>query len=174
MMVENTLALQYIFTDNVYLLPQEKPLFNSPPVIETGQPDTAQPVLPPVITFNYTGGYQKKFLVLVHYPDHETMEQAHLSAFESTIKRKELSLDDVAILNLHRHAESGFQAIIAYFNPQKLLILGQKALPHELTSPPLNQLAKLDNCDTLYSFSFGEMMGNKNNTKAFWEQMKIL
>lgn len=174
MIVENPLALPYIFGDDIYVLQQEKTLLNNSAIPAAEPAPIAPEIAAPAITFTYTGGNQKKFLVLVHYPDHETMEQAHLSAFESTIKRKELSLDDVAILNLHRHAESGFQAIIAYFNPQKLLILGQKALPHELTSPPLNQLAKLDNCDTLYSFSFGEMMGNKNNTKAFWEQMKIL
>lgn len=174
MMIEDPLALQYIFTDNVYLLPQDKILFNSVPAVAPCQPAITQPELPAAVTFEYKGGYQKKILVLVHYPDHEAMEPAHLSALESTIKRKELSLDDIAIFNLHKHTNSAFEAVITFFNPQKMLILGKSSLPDGLASPPLNELIKLGNCPTLYSFSFSEMMGNKDNTKAFWEQMKAL
>lgn len=173
MMVENPLALQYIFTDDVYLLPQDKDLFTIP-ANNPNEPDIVQIPSTPAFTFNYMGGYQQKFLVLVHYPEHETMEPAHLSALESTIKRKELSLDNIAILNLHRYADSEFEALITFFAPKKILILGNSALPRGLTPPPLNQLIKLSDCTTLYTFAFNEMIGNKENTKAFWEQMKAL
>jgi hypothetical protein len=43
------------------------------------------------------GGFGQKFLVIVSYPDYDVMEPAHLNALESTIKRKEMSLDDVAM-----------------------------------------------------------------------------
>lgn len=171
-MVENPLALQYIFTDDVYLLPQDNALFNKLP-LEAPAPVAETEAIPP-ITFNYTGKYHQKLLVLVYYSGHETMEQAHLSALENTLKRKELSFDDVAILNLHRYADTAFEHLQTFFSPSKLLILGQSALPAGLTPPPLNQLTKLNDCDTLYTFAFNEMMGNKDNTKAFWEQMKVL
>ena len=174
MMVENPLALQYIFTGDVYLLPQDKTLFNKPSGAYSNEPDTTQSVTAPPVTFHFTGGYQKKFLVLVHYPGHETMDPVHLSALESTIKRKELSMNDIAILNLHKHPDSEIKMVTAFFNPKRMLILGKSAVLPGLTPPPLNQIIKQDDCDTLYSFSFNEMMGNKDNTKAFWEQMKVL
>lgn len=174
MVIEDPLALQYIFTDNVYLLPQDKALFNKPAPEAAAPLPVTETAAAPVITFNYTGGYHKKFLVLVHYPGHEAMEPAHLSALESTLKRKELSLDDIALLNFSQYANHNFDQLITFFSPQKILVLGKNALPQGLTAPPLNQLIKLDKCDTLYSFAFNEMMGNKDNTKAFWEQMKAL
>ena len=173
MMVETPFALQYIFADEVYLLPQDKALFNNP-INEPNEPDTVEIAQTPEVTFNYMGGYHQKFLVIVHYPGHETMDPAHLSALESTIKRKELSLDDIALLNLHRYTDSEFEALIAFFAPQKMLILGNSAVPRGLAVPPLNQLTNIDGCGTLYTFAFNEMMGNKDNTKAFWEQMKVL
>jgi hypothetical protein len=174
MMVENPLALQYIFTDDVYLLPQDKALVNKPSEADSNEPDMAQSVTAPPVTFHFTGGYQKNFLVLVYYPGHETMAPVHLSALESTIKRKELSMDDIAILNLHKYPDSEIKMVTAFFNPKKMLILGKSAVLSGLTPPPLNQIIKQNDYDILYSFSFDEMMGNKDNTKAFWDQMKVL
>jgi len=174
MIIEDPLALPYIFADNVYLLPQDKALFNKPAREAAAHFPITETVAAPVITFNYTGRYQNKFLVLVHYSGHEAMEPAHLSALESALKRKELSLDDIAILNLNKAANCRFEDLMTFFTPKKMLILGESALPQELAAPPLNQLTKLGECDTLYSFAFNEMMGNKDNTKAFWEQMKVL
>jgi len=134
----------------------------------------APPIQTPVSAFNYAGGNAQKFLILVNYPEHDIMEPAHLNALESTIKRKELSLDDVAIMNIARHPDTELKAIGAFFKPRKMLLLGAATFPIGLTPPVLNQPTKLGKCDMLYSFSFGEMMGNKDNTKAFWEQMKTL
>lgn len=173
MTVEHPLALPYIFTDNVYLLPQEKALFNYQQV-KPAEPQTDHPPAAQQMAFTYTGGYQKKFLVLVHYPGHDVMEPGHLSALESTFKRKELSFTDIGIVNLYAFADSEFIELVSFFNPEKILILGKNAVPRGLISPPLNQLIKLGDSLTLYSLSFGEMMGNKDNTKAFWEQMKVL
>lgn len=174
MIVENPLALPYIFGDDIYVLQQEKASLNNSAIPAAEPAPIAPEIAAPAITFTYTGGNQKKFLVLVHYAGHEAMEPGHFAAFESTIKRKDLSLDDIAILNLGKYPGIDFKTISNYFSPHKILILGEGALPAGLTPPPLNQIAKTAGCDTLYTFGFAEMMGNRENTKAFWEQMKTL
>lgn len=161
--------------------PQAAPALQVEEPVETYKAPAPQITAPPVVTatpvntFNYTGGYQNKFLVLVHYPEHEVMEAAHLNALESTIKRKGLSLDDVAIVNMGKYPGTDLRTVGGFFKPQQMLFLGKDAIPPGLKNPlPLNQIIKLGNCNFLYTFSFGEMMGNKDNTKAFWEQMKML
>ena len=166
MIVENLQALPYIFTDDLYILPQEQVLTGTIPSLPV---EDIQPA-----TFNYAGGYRQKMLILAAYTGHETMEPAHMGALESAIRRKELVLDDVAILNVIKYPKITLEAIITFFNPQKLLILGKEALPAGLNPPPLNQLFNLPGCVALYTFSFAEMMGNRDNTKVFWDQMKNL
>jgi hypothetical protein len=134
-------------------------------------PKAAQPVATviqtPAAPFNYTGGYQKNFLVFVHYPQHQVMEPAHQAALESTIKRKDLSLIDIAIFNLAQYPGADLKAIGGFFKPQKMLFLGADAVPPGWKTPAFNQLTKLSKCDVLCTYSFGDMMGNKDNTKAF-------
>lgn len=137
------------------------------PAISVPAPTLARP-------YNYIGGYQKKFLVLVSYPGHDAMDPTHLAALENAITRKGMSLDDAAIVNISKYPGHDIRAIGGHFKPQKLLFLGTAAVPAGFTPPPFNQLAKVGKSDALYTYSFNEMMGNKEMTKAFWEQMKML
>lgn len=132
------------------------------------------PVSTPARPYNYIGNYQNNFLILVSYPDHEVIGPAHLAALKSTIERKGMSLDDAAIVNVSKYPGHDIRAIGGHFKPQKLLFLGKAAIPGGFTPPPFNQLAKVGKSDALYTYSFDEMMGNKEITKAFWEQMKML
>lgn len=138
------------------------------PAIST--PAMAEPAKP----YHYIGNYQKNFLILVSYPEHEVMDPAHLAPLKSTIERKGMSLDDAAIVNIAKYPGHDIRAIGGHFKPQKLLFLGKAAIPGGFTAPPFNQLAKVGKSDALYTYSFNEMMGNKELTKAFWEQMKML
>jgi DNA polymerase III psi subunit len=61
-----------------------------------------------------------------------------------------------------------------FFKPKKLLMLGKSSLPEDIELLTLNKPQQLNNCHTLFSFSFDEMMDNNENKKAFWEQMKQL
>jgi hypothetical protein len=163
--IENPAALRFIMQDDIYLLHDDKGQAiktAAEPVIET-----------PAVQFNYLGGHKKKFLVVVHYPDHEFIADEHLAALQNILKRKEHSLDDVAILNMAK-AVADLEQLMTYFSPQKLLILGAEALPAKMLPPALNQPQKLADCMALYSFSFKEMMDNTDHKRIFWEQMKSL
>ncbi len=167
MTVENPLAYSYILQEDIYLLNADKDAFAQlpqlAPVVET------QP-----LSFNYLGGRKKNFLILVHYPQLEFIEDKHLAALESTLGRLNYSLDDTAVVNLAHYPDAAYQDLHTYFSPQKLLIMGVNALPAAAPALQQNQVTGLNSCNTLYSFSFDEMMESNDNKKAFWEQMKQL
>jgi hypothetical protein len=102
------------------------------------------------------------------------MHEPHLLALESTLKRLSFEMDDVAIFNIAANNEPTFDTLADFFKPQKLLILGKAALPvgYETLTP--NVITTAENCKTLYTFSFNQMMDNTEYKKIFWEQIKQL
>ncbi|HEY2582438.1 MAG TPA: hypothetical protein VGI43_11565 [Mucilaginibacter sp.] len=168
MKVENPLAFNFIIQDELYLLNGDKDSFINKvtipePVIET-TPDK----------LNYLGGNKKNFLVVVYYPDLEFMDDKHLTALESTLKRLGFGLEDTAIVNRATYNEISHEHLVDFFKPQKMLLLGADATPAGPEAFNLNKPKQLNNCSVLLTFSFDEMMDNTENKKSFWEQMKQL
>jgi len=186
--VENPVALRFILQDELYLLNADKLLYkniamDTPAADEAApiakQPEPAVTALQPeiktqLLSFNYLGKNLKNFLVLVHYPDLEFIDDTHLTALTNIIKRKELSVEDLAIVNLAKHGNTHYDELLKFFKPVKLLILGKNALPQGIPALALNTPKAFEGFTGLYSFSFGEMMDSVDNKKAFWEQMKGL
>jgi hypothetical protein len=165
MKIESPAALRFIIDDDLYLLDKDKiaATISAPSVIETPSP-----------AFKYLGGNKKNFLITVHYTGKEFMDDSHFTALENILKRKGLAIDDVAILNIANHTAGTFEQLTDYFKPEKLLIMGEMALPQYLEPPLINQPTRLNHCLLLYSFSFDGMMSSNENKKTFWDQMKNL
>ena len=189
MKVDNPNAYRFIMQDEIYLLEQDKgvkhiaitpgPAVKSEEITPTPAVKVPQAPFQPVVetpklTFNYLGKNNKNFLVLVNYAAEEFIDPAHLTALESILKRLEVAIDDVAILNMKNHAHADLNVLSQFFSPKKLLIMGDAALPAGTKKPALNALFKLNGYNALFSFSFAEMMESNDNKKAFWEQMKKL
>lgn len=195
MKVENAAAFSFILQDDIYLLEKER-LQYSEPQVAIPEAMTSQPAVvavlqepepeivkqtepevvkqPEAISFKYLGGHKKHFLIIVHYPQHEFMDDRHLAALENTIGRLGFMRDDVAIFNLAAHAAASFDAVTGYFKPGKLLMLGARSLPAGIAAIELNKQQTINNFPALYTFGFDEMMDNVERKKAFWEQMKQL
>lgn len=171
MLSDTAAALRYILQDDLYLLPGDKDFYANPPQ-EVPTEAVAVAIETPPLSFNCLGDNKKRLLVLVHYSGHEHMDPAHLKALESTLGRKELALADVAILNISRYAENNHSDFFAFYEPLKLLILGAKAIPAGYNAGELNKIAQVENLQQLYSYSFDEMLADREKVKAFWEQMK--
>ncbi|TWR28255.1 hypothetical protein FPZ42_03305 [Mucilaginibacter achroorhodeus] len=124
--------------------------------------------------FKYLGSNQKQFLILVNYANEEYIAAGHLTALESILARKGLTLKDVAIQNLNSIAPVKLSDLVSHYNPTRLLIMGEDALPQGIGNLPLNKPVQGKKIHVLYSFSFDEMMSSNDNKKAFWEQMKSL
>lgn len=187
MKIENPAALRFIMPDELYLLNADKPLYVSnaqlppaaTPVVTPAAEPLTKPIVVPVVvpeplSFNYLGHNKKAFLIIVNYPNLEFIHDAHLAALQNILKRLAFEMDDVAILNRAKYEAASFDELTDFFSPDKLLILGENALPAGITKLLLNQPKQLPNCNALFSFSFDEMMDSNDNKKAFWEQMKQL
>jgi hypothetical protein len=170
MNIENPLAYSFILQDDVYLLnadkqslrKNEQTLPEPIPVEETPKP-----------VFKYLGGHKKQYLIIAHYPETDFIAAPHLAALESTLKRLGTELDDTAIFNLANYPEAEFQQIIDFFKPQKMLILGNYALPPAMRAVDQNKPQPVSSIRTLFTYSFKEMMDNTENKKEFWEAMKL-
>ena len=167
MKIENPAAFSFILQDEIYLLDKDK--------IQPGRDLVSAPVIKtPANHFKYLGDYRKKLLVITHYPEVEFMDANHLEALNKVLTRLNFGIDDIAILNIANYTGSIFSDIMDFFKPQKLLMLGERALPSGIESLALNRPKQLNLCDTLLSYSFDEMMDNQEYKKAFWEEMKKL
>jgi hypothetical protein len=194
--VENPAALRFILQEDIYLLQSDtvnqqatpeapQPVDVQPaepvaaPVAEIKQPEPITQTLvttpakeTPAPTYNYLGENKKQFLILTHYANEDVIAADHLAALQSILKRKDYDMADIAILNVARTMVNNIIELITYFKPEKLLILGEAAVPAGMGVPPLNQPKKMKNGVLLHSFSFDEMMSSTDNKKAFWDQMK--
>lgn len=168
MKIENPAAFSFLMHDDIYLLNADKTGFGRP--AKSPSPD----VETETVCFNFMGGNKKNFLVVAHYPQAEFIDAPHLEALQNVLRRLGYSLDDIAILNRANHSEADIESLAVYFDPRKMLLLGKKAIPNGMETLTLNIPAQLNNCNTLFSFSFDEMMDNVENKKAFWERMKQL
>jgi len=173
--VEHPNALRFILQDEIYLLDEDKNYykpgtsnhpdqhFNPGTEVETKQ-----------VNFNYLGANKKNFLIVVNYPEDEFMHQHHLTALESVLTRKGYNRDDVAILNMARHASADHEQLTSFFEPKIMVLLGKGSIPVGIEHPQFNMPFNNNGLSLLYTFSFDEMMTNNDNKKAFWEQMKAL
>jgi len=175
--IENPLALHFIMQDELFFLKEDREKFVSLTVDETVAPivekeipiANLKPEPQPGFTFS---GKKGELLILVHYTDHEFIRETHLSALDSILKRKNLSVADVTILNMAKNTGSDYEALLNYFKPEKVLILGAQSQPAGLPQLDINRPKVAGNKNILYSFSFDEMMDNPDNKRTFWEQMK--
>lgn len=177
MKTENPAALHFILQDDIFLLNQDREAYSYPdlPAEQTiSKPEPIVIVETKPVEFNYLGGNKKNFLITVYYPGIDFMADAHLTALQNTLKRLGFALDDVAILNLASHSETDYETISGFFQPQKMLLMGKKALPKNISPIKLNEQQTQGNCAMLFSFSFDEMMDSNEYKKAFWEKIKLL
>jgi hypothetical protein len=169
MALENPLALHFIMQDELYLLNSDKLHYS-----RAAQTIPAEQATAAGVVFDYPVTGKRDFVILVHYPEHEVMAEAHLTALENILKRRGLNVTDVSIVNTARHPMVDFEKLVDFFNPQKILLMGLNAMPPGIMPLTLNQPLIQEDYTLLYSFSFHEMMDSNDNKKAFWEQMKVL
>ncbi len=193
MIIENPAALQFFMTDEIYLsrsdiaslstlplvvadadepAPVTPPASVAKPLVEQALVAPAAVIETPVLSFNYLGKNAKAFLIICHYQD--TIDEKHLAALTSTLQRKELGLDDVAILNVAQYANATVRQIHSFFKPSRLLILGKQGILPGWDTLVFNQVLEKNGFKALYTDSFADMMTDRDKAKAFWEQMKQL
>lgn len=178
--VEDTAAYRYLYNEDIFLLNSEKHLFNGEPL--TIEPENTKAQYEPeaetlaqtvkASPIPYLGQNKKSLLVLTHYTDFSFIAPDHQAALEATLKRKDYTIDDIAIVNTAGSDGMTLSALREQLNPSKLLVLGNQAAMAELSGLTFNQPQQINNLPVLITFAFGEMMSSNENKKAFWEQVK--
>jgi hypothetical protein len=173
MIAEQATALRILMNDDLYLTTEDRWQETVPiPVTLVEEPapiiSTQKPIVIPA--FKYIGKNLKKFLVLTN----EVIQENHLKALENTLLRKQMSLDDVAVVDYSAYNAFNFEQLNAFFMAQKIVCFGLKPEMLGLQEVIINQINTYPDYQILYTYSFSEMLGDKEKTKAFWEPMKIL
>lgn len=166
MTTDHVAALQILMNDDLYLTQAD--LQQESFVAALVEPAIIIPEEKVTQKIEFIGKNLQNFLILTE----ELIPNNHLKALESTLLRKQLSLDDVAIMNFSAQDNLSFEELNTSFMPQKLVSFGLNPETINLPKTELNQLTSFNNCRILYTYSFNEMLGNKEKTKAFWEPMK--
>jgi hypothetical protein len=173
MIAEHATALRILMNDDLYLTTNDR-LHETVPIPVTVVEEPAPIILtekPIVIPeFKYIGKNLKDFLVLTD----EAVQEKHLKALESTLLRKQMSLDDVAVVDYSAYNSFNFQQLNTSFMAQKVVSFGLKPEQLNLPEAAFNHINTYPDYQILYTFSFTEMLGDKEKTKAFWEPMKNL
>ncbi|MGI4022185.1 MAG: hypothetical protein ACRYFA_11825 [Janthinobacterium lividum] len=171
MIAEQATALRILMNDDLYLTTEDlqKETVFIPITLSEPEPNILieEPIVP---EFKYIGKNLKNFLILTN----ETILENHLKALENTLLRKQMSLEDVAIVDYAAYNAFSFEQINASFMAQKIVCFGLKPEVLDLPEATVNHINTYPNYQILYTFSFSEMLGDKEKTKAFWEPMKIL
>lgn len=173
MKVETPSAFRYFFHEDVFLLDKERQLFDGTATLKAPLETAPEPASKPEpVNYRHLGNNLKAFLILVCYPNNEFIPPDHLAALEATLKRKEYTINDVAIVNVHTYADASIEDIKTFFEPEKIMIMGQRTAPKGLTEAPFNKPAQLGGIMVLVTHAFDEMMNSNEHKKAFWEQVK--
>lgn len=137
----------------------------------------------PETSVSPTGSFQPKWLgknaknvlVLVNHPDAIHMPDADLELLTSILTACKLSLEDVAILNLHPHPGFEYTQALTLFHPANMLLFGIE--PSSIGLPlsfPYFQVQAFQQTSYLYSPALSSIGTDRNLKTSLWQSLKIL
>jgi len=123
--------------------------------------------------FVYQGDKRTGVLFILRYPDYPYFSPQAEEAFVKTIGALQLTLQNVAVVNLaNTHNPNDFKRIMAFFQPKKITLLGVE--PESLKLPFIahNSYMRGKVATVFNTFSFEEMFADVNKKKLFWTEFK--
>jgi DNA polymerase III psi subunit len=152
----NAQALKILFNEELY-------------AIGTSKEDK---VVQESIEFNYLGGNNRFFLLLVHSPNEKYLEKQHLELLLKILQAKGLQLEDVAILNTANQPQLGFEALQTFFACAKICLFGIDPATLGLDNMASNEPFIHEGVRVLATFSLAELEQTQHKKVAFWNVMK--
>lgn len=155
-------ALQYLMTEDIYLISEEQ-LSQSTEVGEENGP-----------AFNYLGENNKFMLLLIQEDSHPNLRSNELEALGNILGAKRMSLKDVAIVNQRQYKSSTWREYKDYFACSSIVLFGIDPTEIGLRTLPKNAITDFEGMQVLFTYSFAEMLGSTDKKREFWNQMKKL
>lgn len=145
------------------------------PIVEQSKPVEPEPKKPITLP-SYLGGFQKKILIIHQQNDTKHISDEALQLLTGILNACKLTLQDVAIMNLHKH-KVHYQEIMEAFHPTHIFSFGLE--PGELQLPfqiPNYQAQLYHNATFLFAVSFDTMLpqspSSKEQKTKLWNSLK--
>ncbi|MCF8319444.1 MAG: hypothetical protein K9H63_03965 [Sphingobacteriaceae bacterium] len=153
---KNAKALHILFNEELY-------------AIDTSKEDK---VVQESIEFDYLGGNNRFFLLLVHSPNEKYLEKQHLELLLKILQAKGLQLEDVAILNTANQPQLSFKDLQTFFACAKICLFGIAPATLGLANTASNEPFTHEGVRVLATFSLAELEQTQHKKVAFWNVMK--
>lgn len=147
----------------------------------TGAVPASEPVADPAPVVNqkpafaFLGGNKQGYLFVTDDAQSEYMSAAGMDAFTKTLGARNLSLDEVAVLNLARHAgQAAFADLISFFKPRAVVLLGAKATALRIPDIALNTVGQVGDIPVFQTYSFDVLLVDADKKSVFWPVLKSL
>lgn len=168
---EHPLALRILLDEELYQV-RETAASPSPAAPLAAAAAAAEPVAG--TDFEYLGHNRRFILLLVHEPGEPAVSPATLESLNRILGGLNLTLEDVALLNLARYPDATFNTLKGFFACSKAVLFGIDPARLGLPALPSNEISALDRVKLLATFSFQEMNAQKQKKRIFWDEMKKL
>ena len=124
-------------------------------------------------SFNYLGSYQKKILLLVAVKESIYLQDEALEFVIKFLEACNLTMDDVAILNIEKNKSINYTTISTTLQPSIALLFGIS--PQHIDMPlsfPQYQVQKYNNQTFLCCPPALELLQDVAQKKLFWASLK--
>lgn len=119
--------------------------------------------------FRSLGNNRQQILIIVNYDTSPFLPDSELALLTNMLGACKLSMDDVAIINLHHYNNIPGKDILVHFKSKRILMFGVE--PSELDLPvnfPQFQVQNLVNASFLYSPSLDIIAADKLQKSKLW------
>jgi hypothetical protein len=123
----------------------------------------------------YLGKNAQQIVVAVHNEIHTFLDDDALNLLINILNSCNITLQDVAIINLHNNSEATAQNIDANFTPKKLIFFGTE--PHLVGYPiqiPSYKIQRYNNQQFLTAASLKNIANDKAEKKNLWLCLKTM
>lgn len=162
MKASDPVALQYLMTEDIYLISEEQ------------IPQTSEDGTETNLIFNYLGENNKFMLLLIQEDSHPNLRSNELEALANILGAKRMSLKDVAIVNQRKYSTSSWKEFKTYFACSSIVLFGIDPPEVKIRTLPKNAITDFEGMQVLFTYSFSEMLNNVDKKREFWNQMKKL
>lgn len=173
---DNPVALQALMSETIFttgFAVQDTEVKQQPKNDLERTPLPAEAPASPEEEFVYQGDKKTGVLFILRYPDYPYFSPQAEEAFVKTIAALQLTLQNVAVVNLANvHNPNDFKRIMAFFEPKKITLLGVKPASLKLPDIAHNSYMRGKVATVFNTFSFEEMFADINKKKLFWTEFK--
>ncbi len=133
------------------------------------------PVANPRPVFAFLGENKQGYLFVTDDAQSDYMSAEGMDAFTKTLGARKLSLDDVAVFNLGRHAgQVAFSDLTSFFKPRAVVLLGAKATALGVSDIAPNTVGQVEGIPVFQTYSFDVLLIDAGKKSVFWPVLKSL